>query len=78
VQKTVLVVEDEFLIAMDLKLMLEERGWRVIGPVATVQDALRLLEETVEEGTVVRVLPQEGPGKDLRFEIRPSPTQVPA
>lgn len=28
VQKSVLVVEDEFLIAIDLQLMLEELGWR--------------------------------------------------
>ena len=44
-QKTVLVVEDEFLIAMDLQVLLERHGWRVIGPVATVQGALRLLED---------------------------------
>lgn len=43
-QKTVLIVEDEFLIAMDLVRMVEGDGWRIIGPVATVQDALRLLE----------------------------------
>jgi hypothetical protein len=30
---------------MDLKRMLERYGWRVIGPVATVQAALRLLED---------------------------------
>ncbi|TIX85781.1 MAG: response regulator [Mesorhizobium sp.] len=46
-QKTVLIVEDEFLIAMDLKLLLEYHGWRVMGPVATVRDALRLLEDEV-------------------------------
>lgn len=45
VRKTVLIVEDEFLIAMDLQLMLEGLGWRVIGPVATVEAALRLLED---------------------------------
>jgi DNA-binding NarL/FixJ family response regulator len=45
VQKTALIVEDEFLIAMDLKAMLERRGWRVLGPVATVANALRLLED---------------------------------
>ena len=44
-QKTVLVVEDEFLIAMDLQVLLERHGWRVMGPVATVQGALRLLED---------------------------------
>ena len=43
-QKTVLIVEDEFPIALDFKLMLERRGWRVIGPVATVRGALSLLE----------------------------------
>lgn len=44
-QKTVLIVEDEFLIAMDLQQMLESHGWRVIGPAATVQAALRLLKD---------------------------------
>ncbi len=44
-QKTVLVVEDEFTIAMDLQNMLETHDWRVIGPVANVQGALRLLEK---------------------------------
>jgi DNA-binding NtrC family response regulator len=42
-QKTVLIVEDEFLIAMDLQLMLEGNGWRVIGPVASVSEALALI-----------------------------------
>jgi DNA-binding response OmpR family regulator len=42
--RSVLIVEDEFLIAMDLQLMLEDCGWRVIGPVATVRHALALLE----------------------------------
>ncbi|TIT96438.1 MAG: response regulator [Mesorhizobium sp.] len=43
-QKSVLIVEDEFLIAMDLKSMLERRGWRVMGPVASVAAASRLLD----------------------------------
>jgi CheY-like chemotaxis protein len=41
----VLVVEDEFLIAMDLEAMLTEHGWRVLGPAATVAQALDLLED---------------------------------
>lgn len=40
---TVLIVEDEFLIAMDLQLLLERRGWRVLGPVGSVRDALAAL-----------------------------------
>jgi Response regulator containing CheY-like receiver domain and AraC-type DNA-binding domain len=44
-EKTVLIVEDEFLIAMDLQILLETSGWRVMGPAPTVRDALRLLEK---------------------------------
>jgi DNA-binding response OmpR family regulator len=40
----VLVVEDEFLIAMDLEHLLERNGWRVLGPAATVKEAFRLLD----------------------------------
>ena len=40
----VLVVEDEFLIATDLEHMLGRHGWRVLGPAATVAEALRLLD----------------------------------
>ena len=41
----VLVVEDEFLIAWDLELLLQRHGWRVLGPAGSVAAALRLLEE---------------------------------
>jgi two-component system, response regulator PdtaR len=39
----VLVVEDEMLIAMDLEEMLERSGAQVLGPLATVAEALDLL-----------------------------------
>jgi CheY-like chemotaxis protein len=42
--RSVLVVEDEFLIALDLCQTLEMEGCRVLGPAPTVEDALRLLE----------------------------------
>jgi two-component system, response regulator PdtaR len=41
--RLVLVVEDEVLIAMDLEQLLHRHGWRVLGPAATVAEALRLL-----------------------------------
>lgn len=44
-RKTVLIVEDEFLIALDLALILERRGWSVFGPVASIEQALRLLDD---------------------------------
>tara|TARA_R110002020_G_scaffold137805_3_gene307442 strand:- start:5364 stop:5735 length:372 start_codon:yes stop_codon:yes gene_type:complete len=42
-QKTVLVVEDESLIAMNLEMILEDLGYAVIGPVMTLGDLEKLL-----------------------------------
>jgi FixJ family two-component response regulator len=39
----VLVVEDEFLLALELEALLEQRGCRVLGPVATIDRALAVL-----------------------------------
>jgi CheY-like chemotaxis protein len=39
----VLVVEDEFLIALDLLAILDDLGCVALGPAATVEEALRLL-----------------------------------
>ncbi len=43
---TVLVVEDEALIAMDIEMMIEEHGYDVLGPANSVDRALKLLEKT--------------------------------
>ena len=40
---SVLVVEDEALIAMDLQALLEEAGYRVLGPANTIAAAMALL-----------------------------------
>lgn len=42
--KTILIVEDEYLLAMSLQLALEEDGWEVFGPAGTVGEALALLD----------------------------------
>ncbi len=41
---SVLIVEDETLIAMDLQDMLQDAGYRVLGPVGSVAAAMRLLD----------------------------------
>jgi len=41
----VLVVEDETLISLALCAALTNLGWEVVGPAATVQEAIRLIEE---------------------------------
>jgi DNA-binding response OmpR family regulator len=40
----VMVVEDDMLIAATLEIALESREYRMLGPVATVEEAQRLLE----------------------------------
>lgn len=42
---SVLVVEDEMLIALDVQMMLQDNGYTVLGPAGTVEGALRLLDD---------------------------------
>ncbi len=44
-QRRVLVVEDEYLLAMDLRDILQKGGFQVIGPAASVGQAIALLEQ---------------------------------
>jgi DNA-binding response OmpR family regulator len=44
---TILIVEDEVLIALQLQEILEAHGWHVIGPAARVAEALALLERAL-------------------------------
>lgn len=40
---TVLVVEDDFIVAYDMQMMLEEQGARVLGPASSLAEAQELL-----------------------------------
>lgn len=44
--KTILIVEDDPFIAMDLQDTFELAGFRVLGPVATVDPGLKIIRET--------------------------------
>jgi CheY-like chemotaxis protein len=44
--RRVLVVEDEYFIADDMRRVFEENGAQVIGPVGNIDDALAMIEET--------------------------------
>ncbi|TCN22132.1 response regulator [Sinorhizobium americanum] len=58
--KTLLIVEDEFLIAIDLKLLLERRGWSVLGPATTVKEALALLDDELPAVALLDVSLKDG------------------
>jgi len=51
----VLIVEDEFLIALELESTLRSVGYHVLGPVATVQEALELLRTESPDAAVLDV-----------------------
>jgi CheY-like chemotaxis protein len=52
---TVLLAEDELLVAMDIEASLRELGCEVVGPVATVAEVERLAERPDLDGAVLDV-----------------------
>jgi len=50
---SILIVEDDAIIALGLELAVEDRGYVVVGPVATVAEALALVAQGGIEGAVL-------------------------
>ncbi|WP_184401398.1 response regulator [Rhizobium sp. BK650] len=53
--RTILVVEDEFFIALEIKTALTSAGFNVLGPAASVDHALELLHDTKPNAAVLDV-----------------------
>ena len=51
--KSILVVEDEFLIALDIVAALENAGLTVVGPASTVSDALTAIQSCPLRGALL-------------------------
>jgi DNA-binding response OmpR family regulator len=51
--KCILVVEDEMFIAFELQRALNDGGFRVLGPVASLEDALHLLDDQRPDAAVL-------------------------
>jgi DNA-binding response OmpR family regulator len=66
----VLVVEDEFLIAMDLVQLLEDHGWEVLGPVGTVEDGLRILDVERPAAALLDVHLRDGTVREVAEALR--------
>ncbi len=67
----ILLVEDDFLIAMAMQDALEAVGYEVIGPAATVADALRLVERRWPDLALVDISLRDGDsGVDLCRALR--------
>lgn len=63
--KRILVVEDEPVLAVDLEDMLHDLGAVVIGPVASLQRAIQIVEEEPMNGAVLDI----NIGGDLVFPL---------
>jgi DNA-binding response OmpR family regulator len=59
----ILIVEDELVIAQDIAAAFGEIGADVVGPTASVQDALRLINETKIDAAIIDVRTR----RDLAF-----------
>ncbi|MBC7951540.1 MAG: response regulator [Rhodospirillaceae bacterium] len=44
-ETTLIVVEDEYLVAMSIELVLQDAGYTVIGPIPSVDEALEVVAE---------------------------------
>lgn len=51
----ILVVEDDFIVAFDMQMMLEEQGARVLGPAATLMQARALVADETPHLAVLDV-----------------------
>ena len=59
--RRILIVEDEFLLAMELELLLQQRGCLVLGPASSVDRALALIDGEPPDAAS-RHQPQGGAG----------------
>jgi CheY-like chemotaxis protein len=50
--KTILVAEDDFLISIGLKALLERCGARVVGPVSSVEEGVEVLDGDRQDGKI--------------------------
>ena len=66
----ILVIEDEALVAMELRFVLEDLGYEVIGTVADANSARRVIQETEVDLALVDIHLSDGPtGIELGREL---------
>ncbi|WP_433830281.1 sigma-54-dependent transcriptional regulator [Flavobacterium anhuiense] len=70
-KEKLLIVEDEFIVANDLKIMLQKAGYQVVGIAASVAQALKLIEEKKPDWILLDIILKGNlTGIDLAWELR--------
>ena len=69
--ENILIVEDEFIVAFDIKLMVESMNYNVIDTVSSGEDALKIIETTKIDLILMDVvLDGEMNGIDTAIQLR--------
>ncbi|MGR3322245.1 MAG: response regulator [Pseudooceanicola sp.] len=66
----VMICEDEAIVALDLKLMIEDFGFETVGPFGSVNDALRHVEDARPDIAVLDVRLRDGEVYPLADKLR--------
>ncbi|MEO0669660.1 MAG: response regulator [Pseudomonadota bacterium] len=69
-EKTVLIVEDEGLVAMDIEDELSDRGWKTVAAVGTIDAAMSALETQVPDLALLDVNLRGTKSFDLALTLR--------
>jgi len=67
----ILIVEDEFVVANDLRLILEQAGYQIVGVAASVEEALECLQQQQPDVVLLDIILEgKQSGMDLARELR--------
>jgi DNA-binding NtrC family response regulator len=70
-KEKILIVEDEFIVANDLKIMLQKAGYQIVGIASSVVQARKLIEDKKPEWILLDImLKGDLTGIDLAWELR--------
>lgn len=67
---TVMIVEDEALIAFDLEDLFEDEGFAIAGPFGSCANALRSLKASLPDVAVLDATLSDGPCLEVALELR--------
>src|SRR5262245_194624 len=68
--RKVLIVEDNYLVAVHLAAAMEDDGFKVIGPVDTAASAICRIDDEALDGALLDVLLREGSAVDVASSLR--------
>ncbi|WP_431241748.1 response regulator [Flavobacterium sp. P21] len=67
----ILIVEDEYIVAIDLKMLLQKNGYTVVGIASSVEQARSLIKNDKPDWVLLDIILQgEETGIDLALELK--------